>query len=128
MSFINHRRTHKSIDATNDLATTPVIRVEGLYNAVMIESAPANAMTLTFYGYNATTGTYQKLRRRAAADTDWTSFEDVAMTVGTTVGVYPLPDEARTVPYIKIVLSGTSITEETLSIFQTDSGDYVNEG
>lgn len=68
------------------------------------------AATVTFYGCRTKDGTYVALNRRTSADTDWTAFEAVAMTV-TAAGWYPVPDECSPFPFIKGELDSGSMAD-----------------
>lgn len=71
---------------------------------------PAELSELTFHGSNSVNagGTFSAIRRRAAADTDYTSFEAVTLNTGGTAGWYPLPDECQAFRRIKIQDTATT--------------------
>lgn len=91
---------------TNLLGTTAEVAYDGITGMIYVSAAK----TLTFYGSTAKGGTYTALNRRAAADTDWTSFEAVTVTAGA-AGWFPIPDECAAFPWLKIVLDAGSMAD-----------------
>lgn len=91
------------------LGTTEEVPYDGITGMVYLSAAA----TVTFYGATAKGGTYSALNRRTSADTDWTAFEAVALTV-TAAGWYPIPDECSAFPWIKMVLGTGTMSDAVL--------------
>lgn len=117
--MVEYQKTTKDVALTAVLGTTPEVRFEGIQAAVIV----AGAVTITFYGSNSSGGTFRKIQRRTAADTNWTAFEDVTLACGG-AGVFPVPDQVLCCPYIKMVLSsGTA----TVTLMALGTGRHINE-
>lgn len=117
--MVEYQKTTKDVALTAVLGTTPVIKLD----AIQAQVSVAAAVTLTFYGSNASGGTFRKLNRRTSADTAWTAFEDVTVACDE-AGVFPVPDQILCCPYIKIVAdSGTP----TVTLLMLGTGRHVAE-
>lgn len=108
----------RSFDLT-DGSDTAKIQYEGKYAAINVP----DAVTLTFYGSATKDGSFSQLKRRTSADTDWSAFELVTMTLDA-AGIYPLPPELLPVPWVQIQTGGPNMTVELL---QVGTGRIVNE-
>lgn len=116
--MVEYMQLSRSVDITTDLATTPVVRHDGIQMQVGVPSA----LTLTFWGCSSAAGTYRQIRRRTTADTNWTAF--AAATVSPdTEGIFGCPDEVLCLPFLKIIGSAAV----TIELFQLGSSRHQIE-
>jgi len=115
MKNLSYFKQYQELALTTSLNTTPAYRNGGIQLLVNVPSGTA----LTFYGCSTEDGTFRKLRRRTAVDTDFTAYEDCIITPDAE-GIYPAPDEALCAPYLKIV-AGSALTVEVISLGSSET-------